>query len=71
MKPQDIVFIVALIALIFLKKPKLFVTAGMFCLLVSIPLFAKWIFFTAERLTWYSAAFFLSAVLFYLGKKGK
>ena len=69
MKPQDIAFIVIFIVLIALRKPKLFVAAGITCLLVSIPLFAKWIFFTAERLTWYAAVFFLVAAIFYLKKK--
>lgn len=63
MKPQDIVFIVMLIVFIALKKPKLPAAAGLSCLLISMPLFAKWIFFTAERLTWYAAAFFLLAIV--------
>ena len=63
MKPQDIAFIVIFIALIIYRKPKLLVAAGLACLLISMPLFAKWIFFTAERLTWYAAAFFLIAIL--------
>lgn len=63
MKPQDIAFIVIFIALIIYRKPKLLVAAGLACLLISMPLFAKWIFFTAERLTWYAAAFFLLAIV--------
>ena len=63
MKPQDIVFIVVFVGLFFLKKQEVFVWAGLSCLLLAIPLFAKWIFFTAERLTWYAAAFFLTFIL--------
>lgn len=58
MKPQDIVFFFTMGALLAVKKPRLFVWAGLICLAVSIPLFATWTFFTAERLTWYAAAFF-------------
>lgn len=63
MKPQDILFFIAFGALFAVRKPKLFVWAGLFCLLLSIPLFATWTFFTAERLTWYAAAFFAVNIL--------
>lgn len=63
MKPQDIAFIIMLIVLMALRKPKFLVVAGLTCLLIAMPLFAKWIFFTAERLTWYAAAFFLLAIV--------
>lgn len=64
MKPQDIAFIFVLIVLLTAKKSVWFVYAGLFSLLLAIPLFATWVFFTAERLTWYAAAFFLAAVAF-------
>jgi len=63
MKPQDIVFFVLLGALVISRKPRLFVWAGLGCLVLAIPLFSRWIFFTAERLTWYAAAFFLLFIL--------
>lgn len=63
MKPQDIAFIVVFLLLLALRKQKLFIYAGLGSLLLAIPLFAKWIFFTAERLTWYAAAFFLASLL--------
>lgn len=63
MKPQDIVFFFILGALLAVRKPRLFVWAGLACLAVSIPLFATWTFFTAERLTWYAAAFFAVYIL--------
>lgn len=58
MKPQDILFFIILIFLIAQKKPRLAVFAGIASLFLSIPLFSLWIFFTAERLVWYAAAFF-------------
>ena len=63
MKIQDIGFFVVLIALFLLKKPRLFIWMGLGCLVLAIPLFAKWIFFTAERLTWYAGAIFLIFIL--------
>ena len=64
MKPQDIVFIVVLIILIFLRKSNWLVIAGLLSLLLAIPLFAKHIFFTAEHLTYYAVGFFLVAIVF-------
>ena len=63
MKPQDILFFLVLIVVIVLKKPKLSVSMGLVCLLLAIPLFYLQIFFTAQHLTWYAAAFFLVAVI--------
>jgi hypothetical protein len=62
-KPQDIVFLAVFIVLLFSRNPKFFAIAGLISIAISIPLFQKWIFFTAQRLTWYSAAFFLASVL--------
>lgn len=63
MKIQDIAFIITLFVLLFIRKPKLFVIAAVACLIFAIPLFAQWIFFTAQRLTWYAFAFFLIALI--------
>jgi hypothetical protein len=63
MKIQDIGFFIILFSLVLFRKERLFVYAGLLCLILAIPLFAKWIFFTAERLTWYAGAFFLVAVV--------
>lgn len=63
MKIQDIAFLIFLGILLIIRKPILFVYAGIACLVFSIPLFSKWIFFTAERLTWYAAAFFLIFII--------
>ena len=64
MKPQDLVFFIIFIALLIIRKPKVFLVAGIGSWIISIPLFAKWVFFTAERLTWYGAAFIAAACIF-------
>lgn len=64
MKIQDIVFFIILGILLLINKPRWYVYAGLICLVIAMPLFAGWIFFTAERLTWYAGAFFLLAVLY-------
>lgn len=63
MKPQDLLFFATFAVLLYVRRPILFVWAGLVSLVVSLPLFAFWIFFTAERLTWYAAAFFLSGIV--------
>ena len=63
MKPQDTVFFFLLVGLILVRKPRLFLVSGLVCWALSVPLFAKWIFFTAERLTWYGAALVFIYVL--------
>lgn len=60
MKPQDIVFILLLIVLLLVRKPRVLLFAGLGSWILAIPLFATWVFFTAERLTWYGAAFIFS-----------
>lgn len=64
MKPQDVIFLGILVVLAILRKPIYLVWAGLLSLVLSIPLFAGWIFFTAEHLVWYAAAFFLIFTLF-------
>ncbi len=63
MKPQDILFFLILGALLGVRKPRLLVIAGLASLTLAIPLFATWTFFTAERLTWYAAAFFITFIV--------
>ena len=60
MKAQDIGFLAVFAVLALIKRPKLLLSAGLVCWVLAIPLFAKWVFFTAERLTWYGAAFVLT-----------
>ncbi|MBI5619666.1 hypothetical protein HY950_01775 [Candidatus Gottesmanbacteria bacterium] len=71
MKIQDSIFIAVLAILLLLRKPKWFAVAGVASLIVSIPLFTVWIFFTAQRLIWYAAAFFFLSLLFSLRRPGK
>ncbi|MBI5613802.1 hypothetical protein HY947_02670 [Candidatus Gottesmanbacteria bacterium] len=55
MKPQDIIFFIIFFGLISQRKFEWLAVLGLFCIVLSIPLFSLWIFFTAERLTWYAA----------------
>lgn len=71
MKIQDIVFLIIFILLLLKKDPRLAAGVGITSLLISIPLFSVWIFFTAERLTWYAAAFFLLSAVFHLQQSNK
>jgi len=59
MKIQDFVFFLTLVGLWFMPGRNKYLYAGLLSLILAIPLFAKWIFFTAERLTWYAVAFIL------------
>lgn len=63
MKIQDILFFATFVVLLILRKPRLFVVVGLSSLVLAIPLFATWTFFTAERLTWYAAAFFMTFII--------
>ena len=71
MKPQDVGFFLIFIALVFIKKPRLFLIAGFVSWIVAIPLFAKWVFFTGERFTWYGAGFVLAFLVFSLLRPNK
>lgn len=71
MKIQDVIFLVVLVGILLTRKPKLLVIAGLSCLVLAIPLFAKWVFFTAERLTWYAATFFLTFIIISLVRPHK
>ncbi len=71
MKPQDIGFFVIFASILLLRRPSLLVWAGLACLVLAIPLFATWTFFTAERLTWYAAAYFFVFILISLLKPHK
>lgn len=66
MKVQDVVFVLVFVYLFYKRNPAFPALAGIISLLLAIPLFTFWIFFTAERLTWYAAGFFLLAIVFNL-----
>ncbi|MDP1721664.1 MAG: hypothetical protein Q8L37_00490 [Candidatus Gottesmanbacteria bacterium] len=63
MKPQDVGFFIVFAVLLLVRRPVFFVWVGLGCLVLAIPLFATWTFFTAERMTWYAAAYFLTFIL--------
>lgn len=63
MKPQDILFFIVLIFLLLKHNSRYAIGVGIISLILSIPLFSFWIFFTAERLTWYAWGFLLLGVL--------
>lgn len=66
MKIQDFLFIGLFLIFLFKRDTQITVLAGIIFLLASMPLFYFWIFFTAERFTWYAVAFFLASVFFQL-----
>ena len=65
-KIQDIGFIIVTLILLFLRKPKSFTVAGLLCFALAIPLYAKWVFFTAHRLVMYGAFFIFVETVFLL-----
>ncbi|MCL4418650.1 MAG: hypothetical protein M1444_02415 [Patescibacteria group bacterium] len=69
MKIQDFAFLIVFAVLILKRNPVLSAYAGIASLVLSIPLFYFWIFFTAERLTWYAAAFFLLSIILHIFNK--
>ena len=71
MKIQDVGFLGVFIILLFLRKPRFFIAAGVVCWILAIPFFAKWVFFTGERLTWYGAAFMLTFLVISLTSPDK
>lgn len=69
---QDIVFLIVLAILLLRRDGRLFVIVGIMCLFTAIPLFAMLRgLFTAERLTWYAAAFFLLGTIIIMFKSSK
>lgn len=64
MKIQDIIlFLLIIILLVFLRKPRLFAALGLVLLVLAIPLFAMQIFFTAQRLVYFSVLSLFIAVI--------
>lgn len=62
-KPQDLIFFIAFAILFYKRDPRYFSVAGLVCLALSMPLFYKWIFFTAQRFVLYAFIFLVIAVL--------
>lgn len=69
MKLQDIAFLIVFILVLLKRDSRLSTIVGLVCLVLSIPLFALWVFFTAQHLVWYSAAFFLLSIVLLLKNK--
>lgn len=64
-KIQDIIFLLVFLFFLYKKDARLAALFGLAALIFSIPLFSFWIFFTAERLTWYAAGFFFLSIILY------
>jgi len=69
MKLQDIIFLAIFILVLLKRDSRLSTIAGIICLVLAIPLFAFWIFFTAQHLVWYSATFFFLSIVLLLKNK--
>jgi len=69
MNLQDIIFLLVVLILLYKRNYKYFIYLGLLSLLISVPLFSFWVFFTAQRLTYYAAAFFLFATILFISKK--
>jgi uncharacterized membrane protein len=63
MKIQDLLFFLVFIFVLWRGSAKLATIIGIFCLGLAAFLFKFWVFFTAERLVCYSAAFFLYSII--------
>lgn len=66
MKPQDTIFFIIFVLVFFKKDPRIAAVFGLLCIIIAIPLFALWIFFTAQRLIWYAALLIFLSIVFYL-----
>lgn len=64
MKIQDLGFLIIFLAILWTKNDRLATLTGLLCLILAIPLFSFWVFFTAQRLVMYAAAFFLLSIIF-------
>ena len=62
-KPQDLLFVVILIVLLWKRDARLFAIFGLSFIILSIPLFWQQIFFTAQRFTMYAVAFISISVV--------
>jgi len=63
MKVQDLGFFLLFLLVLWRRNSRVSIIIGLMSLFLAMPLFKFWIFFTAERLTWYAAAFFALAIL--------
>jgi preprotein translocase subunit SecG len=64
MKIQDLVFVLLFLFVAWRKNSRLATITGLTCLVLAMPLFGfKTMLYTAERLTWYAAGFFLYVII--------
>jgi hypothetical protein len=66
MKLQDVILVLIGCALLVKRDARVCFMAGLACILISIPFFASWVFFTGQRLLWYAAVYFMSGIIFSL-----
>ncbi|MCL4382518.1 MAG: hypothetical protein M1575_00195 [Patescibacteria group bacterium] len=62
MKIQDIGFLILLFSAFFIRSGRLAAGLGLLFLILAMPLFALWVFFTAQRFVIYAAAFFVLSI---------
>lgn len=63
MKPQDFFLLILLVGFIWKNDKNWTTAAGIIFLILSIPLFSKHIFFTAQQLVYFAALYFLVAMI--------
>lgn len=66
MKPQDFIFFIILIGLLWKRNPLWAVVVGLLSLFLAAPLFQLQVFFTAERLLMYACGFLLSGIVLFI-----
>ncbi len=69
MKIQDLIFVIILAVLLYKKNFKFIILSGILFLVLAIPLFASWVFFTAQRLVYFAVLLFLVSSISLLFKK--
>jgi hypothetical protein len=69
LKIQDIIYLLFLIFVFINKKYNYLVSSGLVMLIIAIPLYYFWIFFTAQRLVMYAAFNFLVYIMYILSKE--
>lgn len=62
MKIQDLGFAIIFLLLLWKRDLRLISLIGLICLVLAMPLFAFWVFFTAQRLVMYGAALILLSI---------
>jgi len=61
---QTTILFTILVALIITRKPRLFFLASLVCVILSIPLYSFWIFYTAQKLVEFAFYFLAFGVVF-------